>query len=402
MESFLQVQKKEKVVQIPHFPKLYQLNNNHKIYEWSVRIEQSSGDSYDIITEHGEKDGNMVPHIKNIDKGKAKRSVLQQAILEAESKWKNKKEKDLYCETVSMTEQNVEETSIVRPMLANTFSFDAYQKGGRGFKISFPAYVQQKLDGIRCISYMKDGQVVLESRKGIAFQNFEMLRNQLRDVFAQLPNTMYLDGELYTDRVDFETLSGMVRLTEKKLKVGDRERINGIEYHVYDFVDTARLGLTYQQRHEMIETLFQRHGDKSLLKKVPTHIASKLEDVKTMHDTFVQQGYEGIMIREMSGVYEVQKRSKYLQKYKEFFEEEFKIVGFHEGTGDMKGCVIWDCENKEGKIFAVVPKGTFETKREYYQNGAKYVNKLLTVIYQELTADGVPRFPIGKGIRDIF
>jgi len=287
-------------------------------------------------------------------------------------------------------------------MLANTFSFDAYQKGGRGFRISFPAYVQQKLDGIRCISYMKDGKVVLESRKGIPFQNFEILRNQLREVFAQLPNTMYLDGELYTDKVDFETLSGMVRLTEKKLKVGDRERINGIEYHLYDFVDTARQDLTYQQRHEMIDTLFQRHGDKSLLKKVPTHVVSKLEDVKTMHDRFVQQGYEGVMIREMSGVYEVQKRSKFLQKYKEFFEEEFKIVGFHEGTGDMKGCVIWDCENKEGKIFAVVPKGTFETKREFYQNGAKYVNKLLTVIYQELTADGVPRFPIGKGIRDIF
>jgi DNA ligase-1 len=400
MESFLQIQKTG--VSIPQFPKLYQLNNNHKIYEWSIRIEQSSGDSFDIITSHGEKDGNLVSHIKNIDKGKAKRSVLQQATMEAESKWRNKKEKDLYCETVSMTEQNVEETAVVRPMLANTFSFDAYQKGGRGFRISFPAYVQQKLDGIRCISYMKDGKVVLESRKGIPFQNFEVLRNQLREVFAQLPNTMYLDGELYTDKVDFETLSGMVRLTEKKLKVGDRERINGIEYHLYDFVDTARQDLTYQQRHEMIDTLFQRHGDKSLLKKVPTHVVSKLEDVKTMHDRFVQQGYEGVMIREMSGVYEVQKRSKFLQKYKEFFEEEFKIVGFHEGTGDMKGCVIWDCENKEGKIFAVVPKGTFETKREFYQNGAKYVNKLLTVIYQELTADGVPRFPIGKGIRDIF
>jgi DNA ligase-1 len=400
MESFLQIQKKG--VSIPQFPKLYQLNNNHKIYEWSVRIEQSSGDSYDVITSHGEKDGNMVTHIKNIDKGKAKRSVLQQATMEAESKWRNKKEKDLYCETVSMTEQNVEETAVVRPMLANTFSFDAYQKGGRGFRISFPAYVQQKLDGIRCISYMKDGQVILESRKGIPFQNFEVLRNQLREVFAQLPNTMYLDGELYTDKVDFETLSGMVRLTEKKLKVGDKERINGIEYHIYDFVDTARQDLTYQQRHEMIETLFQRNGDKSLLKKVPTHVVSQLADVKTMHDRFVQEGYEGVMIREMSGVYEVQKRSKFLQKYKEFFEEEFKIVGFHEGTGDMKGCVIWDCENKEGKIFAVVPKGTFETKREFYQNGAKYVNKLLTVIYQELTADGVPRFPIGKGIRDIF
>ena len=32
----------------------------------------------------------------------------------------------------------------------------------------------------------------------------------------------------------------------------------------------------------------------------------------------------------------------------------------------------------------------------------KYINKLLTVIFQEYTADGIPRFPIGKSIRDIF
>lgn len=404
MESFVTISSNKKVKQdeIPVFPKLYQLNNNHKIYEWSIRIESSSGDSYDVITAHGEKDGNMVSHIKNIDKGKAKRTVLQQAILEAESKWKNKKEKDLYFETVEATTSNVESNVVVRPMLANTFSFDAYQKGGRAFRISFPAYVQKKYDGIRCIAYKKGQEIVLESRKGIPFQNFDQLRAQLNAIYEHLPATFYFDGELYTDRVDFETLSGLVRLTEKKLKQGDVEKINQIEYHIYDYIDTAQLEATYQTRHQFLDRLLNDHTNLTLLKRVDTEVVNRLEEIKEKHDRYVQQGYEGIMIREMSGVYEVQKRSKYLQKYKEFFEEEFKIVGFHEGTGDMKGCVIWDCENREGKIFAVVPKGTFETKREYFKNGSKYVNKMLTVIYQELTADGVPRFPIGKGIRDIF
>ena len=33
-------------------------------------------------------------------------------------------------------------------------------------------------------------------------------------------------------------------------------------------------------------------------------------------------------------------------------EEEYKIVGFHEGSGDEKGAVIWECKQKR-KTFAV-------------------------------------------------
>ncbi len=52
--------KAPEVETIPSFPKLYQLNNNHKIYEWSIRIEESHNGSYDVITAHGEKDSKMV------------------------------------------------------------------------------------------------------------------------------------------------------------------------------------------------------------------------------------------------------------------------------------------------------------------------------------------------------
>jgi len=35
-----------------------------------------------------------------------------------------------------------------------------------------------------------------------------------------------------------------------------------------------------------------------------------------------------------------------------------------------------------------------------FQNGSNYIGQQLTVRYQELTDDGVPRFPVGIAIRN--
>ena len=161
--------------------------------------------------------------------------------------------------------------------------------------------------------------------------------------------------------------------------------------------------MPYKERFEFLAKLFEKNVTaSSLIKPVQTFIADELKDVKTYHDDFVKNGFEGAMIRAMDGPYEVNKRSKYLQKFKEFMEEEFKIVGFHEGSGDEKGSVVWDCITKDDKTFAVRPKGTFESRKKLFDDGKKYIGKLLTVIFQEYSGDGVPRFPVGKGIRDIY
>jgi DNA ligase-1 len=62
--------------------------------------------------------------------------------------------------------------------------------------------------------------------------------------------------------------------------------------------------------------------------------------------------------------------------------------------------VIWDCKTKNGDTFAVRPRGTREIKRELFKNGDKYIGKELTVIFQEYTEYGIPRFPVGKDIRE--
>ena len=49
----------------------------------------------------------------------------------------------------------------------------------------------------------------------------------------------------------------------------------------------------------------------------------------------------------------------------------------------------------------VRPTGTLEERGKMFKNGKKYVGKMLTVKYQELSEDGIPRFPVGKSVREI-
>jgi DNA ligase-1 len=106
------------------------------------------------------------------------------------------------------------------------------------------------------------------------------------------------------------------------------------------------------------------------------------------------------MLRNIDSVYQQGFRSNDLQKYKEFQEEEYLIVGFDQGDGRDKGTVIWKCQTKEGRMFSVRPRGTNEHRQKLFKNGKSYVGKQLTVIFQELSELNVPRFPVGKAVRD--
>ena len=116
----------------------------------------------------------------------------------------------------------------------------------------------------------------------------------------------------------------------------------------------------------------------------------------------MEEGYEGIMLRNIEGLYRCNFRSHDLQKYKEFMESEYEIVGAKEGDGRDKGTVIWVCKNEEGKEFSVRPRGTIEMRKEWFENSQEYIGGMLTVIYQELSEMGIPRFPVGKSVRDGF
>jgi ATP-dependent DNA ligase len=384
---------------IPTFPNLFIINNG-KIYEWSIKIEQNIPNIFTIITCHGQQNGKKIIHSNDIEQGKAKRTPLEQAILEATRKWKNKTEKELYTENIDQLGEKNNSNIVVRPMLANTFSFDLYTKKGKSFKISFPAFIQRKYDGLRCLAYLKNDNVILESRKGIPFQNFSLLKSELKPILKNLPKNFYFDGELYTNEFEFEAISGLSRQHEDKSSKEDIEKINKIEYHIYDFVDLNNINLVYRERLDFLINL-QKHKKFNLCKFVDTLLVDNVEDVKKYHDTFVEQGYEGLILRDQNGPYEINKRSKFLQKYKEFIEDEFVIVGFHDNEKE-KGMVTWEIINKFGVTENIVPNGTDEYRKELFINASQYIGKLLTVKYFGYTNDKKLKHARGKDIRDIY
>lgn len=258
-----------------------------------------------------------------------------------------------------------------------------YTKG----PLQFPVYVQPKLDGIRCLVYQKEGQWVFQSRNHIVFQPFPHLEKCL-------PEGMILDGELYRHGLDFQAITSIVR---KK----DHPDLSQLQYHVYDVLCEG----TFEERYTRLLGLKELTDSKDLV-LTETRTAHSVDDIEQYHDYCVERGYEGIMIRNPKGLYK-QARSKDLLKYKHFKTDEFLVVGHTVGKGDIAvlECITKDVtkdqtkDQTKNKKFGVMMKATLEDKQEMLTNIQEYYGKWLTVKYQELSKDGVPRFPVGIGWR---
>jgi ATP-dependent DNA ligase len=273
-------------------------------------------------------------------------------------------------------------TDVPLPMLALDYN-------KRGKDIVFPCYAQRKLDGVRCVAI---------SGKGLYSRNGKAMSAHLTAIRAEidsLPAGTILDGELYADKehLSFQEIVGLAK--KGTLKAGDAEKIGRMYLCVYD---TIRDG-TNKDRKKWLDALFASRAFKHL-RLLPTAICNSEADAKYLHSEYVAEGYEGLILRNVKGLYKLAHRSKDLQKYKEFLDEEFAIVGFKEGDGVEKGCVIWTCATAEGAQFDCRPRGTREERAALYRRGADFVGKSLTVRFQEWSDDKIPRFPVGITIRD--
>jgi ATP-dependent DNA ligase len=390
------------------FPILYGIEKNGKIKSWKawVSIEGAFAISY---IEYGQLDGKKQTNMRQYTEGKNigkknETSPLQQCMAETEKKWKDKQEKESYTTSINLgkSEQYSEthpqttaeeelplKTKKIFPMLAHKYERNTTKN--KKNNIVFPCYVQPKLDGLRCVFYLIDGKVRAQSRTGTYFDTMEHICESLFPLFNNNPQ-LVLDGELYTDAIPFEELAGLIK--KKKISTDDKLRLKMVSYHVYDIINTY----TYDKRYEQLCSLLQTHVNH--IELVETKIVHNQDEFYLAFSEYIDAGYEGIMLRNTHGLYVENYRSHDLQKYKEFIEDEYPIIGYKEADGRDKGTVIWICKNKDGREFSVRPKGSLEYRRQLFLNAESYINKQLTVIFQELSEQQVPRFPVGKAIRD--
>ena len=380
----------ENVITKNELPKLYANASNNKIKTWEVWVTDNNDNTATLWRRSGFIDGKLKDTPKIIKSGKNigksnETTPLQQALLIAKSKYKKNLERN-YSPDINDLSAPVKHRL---PMKAQYFN-------KRKHDIVYPAIVQPKLNGVRCTAKNIDGKIELTSNGGKSYN--ETLFHLFPALLEILPNSEELDGEIYYHGWSLQQISRRV----KKI----REDTHLLEFWTFDMVD---LESWCANRLETLDDMVMRSMG-TQIKCLDNQMVMNEQEVYKFHDEYVQDGYEGIIIRNINGAYKFgPSRCKDLQKYKKFIDAEFKIIAAEseiiqvpDGQGDFYEivCIIWVCITKEGNTFNVRPKGTVERRAYWYQNRNSIIGKDLTVRYFELSEDLVPQQPVGIVIRD--
>jgi len=223
------------------------------------------------------------------------------------------------------------------------------------------------------------------SRNGKKIISAPHIYEAMKPLFETNPDLIF-DGELYADKFanDFNAICSLVKKT-KPTSDDLKKSAESIQYHIYDLPSCSGV---FSERSEVLYSL----DLPKCCKRVDTHFVIHESLLIDLYSAYVNQGFEGQMIR-LDKEYE-SKRSKSLLKHKSFIDEEYTILDVVEGEGNKTGMVgSFVFRSKTGYIFNSSPKYSWDECKELWKQRQELIGKSATVKYFNLTPDGVPRFP---------
>jgi len=366
-------------------PTLYKKTSTGATQTWEIEVNGNV-----ITTEYGKLGGKLIRNneiIHNgVNIGKINETTAeQQAELQAKSDWTGKLKKgyvETLCDAIAGKTNSIIEGGMF-PMLAHKYSEQSK-------KIIFPALAQPKLDGHRCIAIRQNGVWELWSRTRKPITGVPHIISALDKYIVDGGEEYIFDGELYNHdyKNKFEELTHFIR--QETPEPGHEI----VQYHIYDI---AHPGLTCSHRMDILTDIKEKL--EGPIKIVYTGIAADGGVLEHAFSEFLEQGYEGAMVRNINSYY-VNKRSYDLQKVKDYEESDFKIIGIEEGKGSMLGKAIFVCVTTKGDEFKAKMIGKLSDLEKYITHPNLAIGKMLEVKYQGFTnKSSVPRFPVGMRIK---
>ena len=365
--------------------KIYKKDSKDKIRVLHVFTEGST-----LVQESGIVDGKLVQHSsecagKNIGKSN-ETTPEEQALSEAMSKIETKMTEGYFNSIEDAEEKGGEK--VILPMLAKS-----YEKEIEKVDWKKAVFIQPKLDGMRCLAILKDGEVTLISRKGKIIDTVPHINNAL--VELSKTTNVVLDGELYAHGKTFQE---NMRLLKKNRGLETEE----ILYHIYDTVSDQSYINRYDIIKNVVEQIEVNAFETLKVELVSTAFIDNVNKVKDFHSLFLGQGYEGSIIRHGSSGYDINKRSSSLLKVKDFIDKAYPIIDVVPSERRPEQGVIV-CEMPSGNIhnktFHANLKFSHAEREEILNNKDKYIGQTAEIRFFEFTEDGIPRFPVCVGFR---
>lgn len=288
--------------------------------------------------------------------------------------------KDLRCGVSEKTVNKVVKNAV--PLFECMLAHDGanHEKKVKGAKL-----VEPKLDGVRVLTIIDTAaQTVTQySRNGKVLENFGHITEGLLKHIDKFERSVVLDGEIIS--TSFQDLMKQVHrksdadASDAVLMLFDMIPLNEFKNGKSTMGQKRRSALLKQ-----FEDTFDKVGGIGIVPQTEIDLDTAVGEMQFMqfNKDAIDNGYEGIMIKDPNAIYEC-KRSVSWLKQKPFIEVSLSIVAVEEGTGKNEGrmgAII--CEGvDDGKTIAVnVGSGfTDDQRAEFWADKESLVGQIVEV-----------------------
>lgn len=233
-------------------------------------------------------------------------------------------------------------------------------------------WASRKIDGLRCLIYMgDDGELHTASRGAMNYDAamYEILSHPDLVKLFQENEGLIMDGECYRHGYSLQAINSVART---QVKAVDYEVL---QFYWYDIVD---LNATATERinriNEMSKSLNLTFDPERQFKQgelriqhVPHVEVSGWDNIIKLHNDYVEEGWEGLVIRLQDSVYGPNKRTNDWIKVKVYRQETFKVIGIEQGLRHYDD-MVFVLETEDGIPFKAKPFGDRNQKIEYTDN----------------------------------
>ena len=373
---------------------------------------------YTIYRYTGQFEGKMTKQPEIIvDRGKATRNIHEQVELQFNALVKGYKDKGYIELENEIDNYNSEElyqllgesptgsNGVVKPMLAkqadkvtNTKIFDKEWLASR------------KIDGLRCIIYLgDDGKLHTSSRGATNYDSamFEILTHPALIKLFKNNEGLMLDGECYHHGYTLQQINSIAR-TQKVAK-----DLEILQFYWYDIVDLNNPFKTRLAKMKSIASELKEYGseiswepdrifkeNELRIQFVPQVEVSGWDNMMKLHNEYVSEGWEGLVIRDPERPYKPNGRTNDMIKIKVYKDDCFKVVGKEAGLRGSED-MVFIMQMPDGRTFKAKPFGDREQKQEYWINfEEKYNGHIGECKFFYYSDDGIPLQPAFKAFRD--
>lgn len=379
----------------------YELKTDDKGNRWFI-IHRQSGQLHGKLTDQPDK---------LVERGKATRNLWQQVELETNHLVKEKKDKG-YKEISKNPEEYTDEelSNILGEVITSQDGIPKPMLAKQADKVTNTKifnkewYASRKIDGLRALIYMgTDGELHTASRGAMNYDAamYEILSNKtLREVIGD--TKLILDGECYKHGWSLQRLNSIARTQKTAVDYSI------LQFYWYDIVDPNS---TFDERFSLMKDIrddlnlgfdpYKEFRDDELrFQFVPQVEVSGWDNMLKLHNDYVEEGWEGLVIRDPDKVYRPNGRTNDMIKIKIYKDDMFRIVDYElglRGTEDM----VFIMGLPDGRTFKAKPLGDRVQKEEYVNNFDSmcrgHMGECKFFYYSD---DGIPLQPAMKAIRD--